>query len=382
MIEDFLSPVTNLLQQHQRASNPFCLCQFIETFTEEDHLRHYKLALLGVKENRNTHYQENNNPNPDKVREAFYTLYPGHWKARIVDMGNIQQGATAEDTYFAMQAVCAQLLKRDIIPLIIGGVDMLTYTQYRAYDQLKQTVDLVHIDSRFDIGKSDQPLTSTSYLNRIITSSPQKLFNYYHLGYQTYLIAQPEIDLMSQLNFEYYRLGEIVENLSEAEPIFRNADMVSLDLSAIRLADAPGQAAGSPNGLNGREACTLSRYAGLSNKVSSLGIYEYHADKDLNGQTAQLIAQIIWYFIEGYQIRTLDKPFNDSNDYKKYHVPHPDRDLIFLQSTHTEKWWMELPTLKKNLLKKYYVACSHNDYLKAIQGEIPDRWWKTYKKYL
>ncbi|XCI75169.1 MAG: hypothetical protein ABI045_07450 [Flavobacteriales bacterium] len=59
-------------------------------------------------------------------------------------------------------------------------------TQYRAYDQLKQTVNIVHIDSRFDLGKSDQPLTSISYLNRIITTPPQNLFNYYnHLGYQT-----------------------------------------------------------------------------------------------------------------------------------------------------------------------------------------------------
>lgn len=85
---------------------------------------------------------------------------------------------------------------------------------------------------------------------------------------------------------------------------------------------------------------------------------------------------------KGYQIRTLDKPFNDINDYKKYHVPYPNRDLIFMQSIHTEKWWMELLILENIYKKKYYVACSYNYYLKSIQRKIPDHWWKTYKKYL
>lgn len=380
MIEDFLSPTTELLRKYQRSSNDFCLCQFIEPFTETQQLHNYKLALVGVEEIRNTTYRENSDLKLDKIRQAFYSLYPGNWKARIVEMGNIQQGDMPEDSHFAMQAVCEKLLKKDIIPIIIGGSDALTYSQYRVYDQLKQTVDMVHIDSRFDIDDTDQVLTASSHLSRIIIAPPQNLFNYYHLGYQTYLVAQSKIDLMSQLNFEHYRLGEIVQDLSETEPIFRNADMVSFDLSALCLADAPGQAAGSPNGFNGREACTLARYAGLSNKISSLGIYEYCGGKDLDNRTAQLIAQMIWYFIEGYQMRTPDKPFNDT-DYKKYHVPHPDRDLIFLQSRHTDRWWIELLVLDDNPNKKYYLACSRNDYLKAAEGEIPDRWLKAYKKY-
>ena len=36
----------------------------------------------------------------------------------------------------------------------------------------------------------------------------------------------------------------------------------------------------SPNGLDGKEICAIARYAGISNKVTSFGIYEYKPSKD------------------------------------------------------------------------------------------------------
>ena len=108
--------------------------------------------------------------------------------------------------------------------------------------------------------------------------------------------------------FESFRLGDLRENIKEAEPYLRNADIVSLDLCSIKQGDAPGTTDPSPNGLEAHHICIISRYAGMSDRVSSLGIFELDLSKDLHSQTTNLISQIIWYFLEGFSLRVSDYP--------------------------------------------------------------------------
>ncbi|MEO6852163.1 MAG: arginase family protein, partial [Mucilaginibacter sp.] len=109
------------------------------------------IAIFGVQEDRNA----TNNPGcalgPDYVREKLYQLFEGSYKTKIADLGNIRQGATITDTYFAVKTVVAELIKKGILPVIIGGGQDITYAQYLAYEDLDQKVDLVIIDPRFDL---------------------------------------------------------------------------------------------------------------------------------------------------------------------------------------------------------------------------------------
>jgi hypothetical protein len=50
--------------------------------------------------------------------------------------------------------------------------------------------------------------------------------------------------------------------------------LVILDINAIKSADLSYKNSKSPNGFDGREICAIARYAGISNKVSSFGVYE------------------------------------------------------------------------------------------------------------
>lgn len=381
MIEDFLDSKSQVLKTMQENLNPFSLCHSFRAFSGDCRDHKEKLALVTVSENRNSDQEIAISTDMDNIREALYTLYTGHWKEKLLDMGNILQGASLKDSIYALQEVSGALLKKNILPIIVGGSDLLTYAQYRSHDEIHQVMEVARVDSRFDLGIDQSPLTSQTHLNHMIIQEPQKLFNYYHLAYQSYLMAPQEADLMtSKLYFECHRLGSLVEDISEAEPVFRCADMASFDISAIRLSDAPGQFFGSPNGLNAREACILARYAGLSNRIKSIGIFGYQSSRDIYNQSAKLIAQMIWHFIEGYFARYPDKAFDNEKDYKRYLIAHEDESLVFLQSISTERWWMELPCLDKGS-KKYYIACSKNDYIKALNGEILDRWRNSYKRY-
>ena len=104
----------------------------------------------------------------------------------MADLGDIQKGASVEDTYFALIEVVSSLVKANIIPLIIGGSQDLTYANYRAYDKISSMVNIVNIDKSFDLGDSSKPINNGSYLGKIILEQPYNLFNYTAIGFQTY----------------------------------------------------------------------------------------------------------------------------------------------------------------------------------------------------
>ena len=96
-----------------------------------------------------------------------------------------------------------------------------------------------------------------------------------------------------------------------------------------------------------------------------------------------LVAQMIWYFIEGVNCRVNDDDFLDNDNYQKYNVLVEDEELIFFKSIKTGRWWIEIPFLENlnNKLKKHtLLPCAQEDYKDATSGKIPERWYKAYRK--
>ena len=122
--------------------------------------------------------------------------------------------------------------------------------------------------------------------------SPSFLFQFVNIGYQTYYNSPIAISMLNDMNFESVRLGTIQEALETAEPILRNTDFLSFDISAISSAFASANKYANPNGLNGPEACKLAFYAGISDKLSSFGLFEYNQNLDNTKLTAKLLSQI------------------------------------------------------------------------------------------
>lgn len=377
---DFLKPLDSEILQKIKGLSSQQLGSKVVFHTAEDFpdLDKIKIAIVGVLENRGDSKQTEE-VDLSHIRKELYGLFPGNWDASIADLGNILEGNSISDTHYALRKVVSTLIKKKIIPIVIGGTQDLTYALYRAYDELEQMVNLVSIDSKFDFGKeSDAVITSSSYLTKIIIEEPNNLFNFCNLGYQTYLNSQEEIDLVDKLFFEAYRLGEISNSITLSEPVFRDADLVSLDLTAVKSAASGNFTSFSPNGFSGKEICALSRYAGISDKVSLFGIFNHNN----SAQESVLIAQIIWYFIEGFQYRSNEYPFGSRENYIKYIVPL-EEELIFYKSNKTDRWWIEIPFISdsNNKLKKSsLLPCSYEEYLGACNQEIPERWWKAQRK--
>lgn len=378
---DFLSPVDNEIIQYINGLSTQHLGSKVAFHTDKDFpdIDTLKIAIIGVLESRGSVNFLDKEINLFAIRKELYSLFPGNWQSSIGDLGDIIPGNTIEDTFFALQKVASKLIKKGIIPIIIGGSQDLTYPLYRAYDNLEQMVNLVSIDSKFDFGKQEDGISAKSYLSKIILDEPNNLFNYSNIGYQTYFNSQEEIDLVEKLYFDAYRLGEISNNIELAEPSFRDADIVSIDLNAVSSSYSGNFGDFIPNGFDGKEICSLSRYSGISDKVSSFGIFNHNDTKE----ESVLVAQIIWYFIEGVNYRSNEYPFGTKENYLKYIVPLETEELIFYKSNKTGRWWIEINffagqhnKLKKNTL----LPCSHEEYLAACNNEIPERWWKAQRK--
>nr|BFF38696.1 formimidoylglutamase [Tenacibaculum mesophilum] len=381
---DFFSPIEDSVATRVVLQPSSVLGRTIQLHTVQDgfpDLTEVTIAILGVKDDRGAAGNLGSGKELHEIRKHLYQLFSGNWHTRIADLGNIEKGNTLEDTYFAVKSSVAFLLKKNILPVIIGGGQDLTYANYRAYDELEQTVNLVVVDSRFDLGSLEEELSSQSYLSRIVMEEPNNLFNFSNIGYQTYFNSQEEINLLDKLYFEAYRLGE-VKNITLVEPIMRDADVVSVDIGSVRQSDAPANKNASPNGFYGEELCAVARYAGISDKVTSFGIYEYNSLLDLNHQTAKLIAQVIWYFIEGVNSRAKDYPFVTKESYQKFTVLLNDDDPInFYKSDKSGRWWMEINLISNNKHKRHaLIPCNYRDYEQALQQKIPERWYKALQK--
>ncbi len=342
------------------------------------------IAIIGVPESRGNVLNEGCCHAADVVRQKLYNLRKGGFDIDICDIGNLIPGETLNDTYVALGHIMSDLIKSNVFPIIIGGSHDLTYGQYLAYTELDQTVNIVAVDSRFDLGMPETPMNSDNYLGKIVLHQPNILFNFSNIAFQSYFVGSQAIEFMDKLFFDTYRVGMVKSNIEECEPIIRNADILSFDIGAIRHADAPGNINASPNGLTGDEACQLVRYAGLSDKLTSIGFYETNVSLDINEVTSHLTAQMIWYFLDGYYHRKKDYPIRNRQSFLKYRVSMKgaEQEIVFYKSKKSEKWWMEVPCSDQfsRYNSHHIIPCSYKDYLTACEEELPERWWQAFQK--
>jgi formiminoglutamase len=388
MLEAYFDPVSpDIIRGIKSPYPPDALGQHVQAYTTDSGFPSFegaRLAILGVGEERGSIGNAGAAQGPDFIREQFYKLKKHQQGLHFIDLGNLKIGHSLNDSYAAIAIVVTELLSAHIVPVILGGSQDITYGHYTGYKISEQIINIVSIDSRFDLGIPEETTNSETYLGKIILEQPNYLFNFSNLGYQTYFTGVENVALMKKLHFETHRLGQVQADIQETEPIVRNADLITVDISAVRQSDAPGHANPSPNGFYGEELCQILLYAGLSDKCTGLGLYEYNPSFDRQSQTAKLYAQALWYFFEGMGQRKMDLPLSNPNNYITYRVAFEEleQEITFIKSMKSDRWWMKLPTdgTKNRYLSQHLLPCSYKDYQQACSNEVPERWWNAVHK--
>ncbi|MGV8093877.1 MAG: formimidoylglutamase [Mangrovibacterium sp.] len=358
------------------AQKKLALGTLLEKNQEKLPLDKAKIVIIGVEEDRNA-VVKGSSESPGKIREYLYSLNRIAPRFKILDLGNVHCGNTANDTYFALKDVCKELIDHGITVVVLGGSQDLTFGITKAFEERIYT--LVNIDPMLDYHKGDKAIDSENYLNFVLRR-PSTLYSQVTLGYQNYFVDSTELQYASDHDAETRRLGQLRYSMPAIEPYMREADIVSFDLNAVRQVEAPGQYFASPNGFYAEEACQISHYAGIGDHVKVAGFFNLIPRLDSGDLSCKLMAQIVWHFIEGFYCRTVEDPEKHPHDFNEFIIDLEDLNMqmTFYQSRKTNRWWMKIFNEYND--SDRLVPCTQEDYDMAARYEVPDRWWRNVRR--
>jgi len=370
-IADFLEPLNLNEISHDAGYKEGQVGRAIKAYEEEfPNLDEADIVIVGCGEQRGGGLLHSSTA-ADVIRTEFYSLYYWHQDIKLADIGNVKIGKAYTDTYAALKIVLHELMIEGKTVIILGGSHDLTLSQYYAFADEKRQVDAVGIDAIIDIN-IDSPFRSDNFLMELLTADPNYMRHYNHVAFQSYYVHPRMLETMDKLRFDCFRVGSVKENIDEMEPVIRNCQILSLDISALAHAFAPANSL-TPNGLNGEEACTLMQYAGMSNNMRSIGVYGYRLEKDVDNLTAKQISHMLWYVMDGRSRANREARIDEKESFNEFHTAFAEVETTFLQSKKTGRWWMQLPD-------KQFIACSYKDYLLASSNEIPERWLRAQER--
>lgn len=319
-------------------------------------LRQTRLAFIGLAEKEAA-----------ELRRHLYAMSWAFPENSFADLGD----ARKSDPSFLVPIVY-ELLSGGVLPILAGGGDHLAPAQFLAYQEAKALVNMAVVDERL----------TDAYTNMVSPRHPLL----FHLGLIGLQIHQTSPDLSAFLekqNFDVLRLGKARPGLEEAEPVLRDADLLAFHLAAMKQAEAPGVAGASPSGFFSEEACQICRYAGMSDKLTSFGIYGFQHELDRDGQTAQVAAQMVWYFADGFFSRKNDFPAS-TDGLTEYIVEMPalHYQITFWKSVKSGRWWMQVPIATDRRHQRHrLVPCSYQDYQAAVREELPERLARAFARF-
>jgi len=367
MFDNWLRPVASDLADSDRFG-PHQIGRHLSAFTEAGlpSLREGQLALIGIGDKE-----------ADAVRRELYAMsfpFPG---LSIADLGNVRRKSVS----FILHPI-RELFESCIFPVIIGSDPRFTLAQYQAFLSAQQLISLILVDEHIRLspaGDTDERF----FLNELVHKEQSKLFHLGFIGAQTHYTDPATFRFLEEHNFDCIRLGRARSAIAELEPIIRDGDLLSLNLAGLKQLEAPAVDDPTPSGFFVEEACQISRYGGMSDKLKSFGIYGYRHSLDRRQLTARAIAQILWYFIDGFYHRKQDYPVSTEGlteyivEFKKM-----DYQLTFWKSQRSGRWWMQVPVKTEAPYQRHrLIPCSYNDYKLACQEELPQRLLNAYKRF-
>jgi len=369
MINGYLCPLSEDLIEFKSNLSRGTLGSNITLYnSEKTDYSSIDIAIVGLNEYRNSDEISDESLNLENFRREFYSLFYGNWSANILDLGDVISGKSYSDTYYAVNSIHQDLINQNIVVIFIGGGQDFTFPLYQSLSKKLNKVNISSVDNKFDFGKIKKQFSSSSYMSKIIMDKKNSLNHFCNLGYQTFLNSQEEIDLLNKFNFESHRLGEITEDIKIVEPVLRETNLLTVDFKSIKSSEL-NFVHNYSNGFESSQFCSVLRYAGMSNSINSVGLFEL-LDSSIS---SALLSQSIWYFIEGYCLRIKEDPNSSNFKGYTYNVFCEGTNLKFYNSELSQKWWVEFINEIETKNISLLLPCNKRDYLMACDGTFSDR---------
>jgi hypothetical protein len=378
MAIELLIPVPDDVLSLRTISEPQTIGNKLKIHSEKAGVPSFKnvqIAIVGVQETRSIGQPHQRKQNLKGIRKALYSLYIGNWNNKIIDLGDIPIGDKEKDSHKVLHDIAKEMYQRNILLIAFGGSQENTLGLCSVFNEFEVYYNLTSIDYKFDFGAVGSLISPDSYMSKLIANRPNYMTNFCNLGYQSYMVAQDEIDLMERLYFESIRLGTLTSDLKVVEPLMRDSDIVSMDMTAVKSNELQGGFT-QVNGFTAQQFCALARYVGISDRVRFVGLCNIPE----SSASTNFTAQAVWYIIEGMHYRVNEYPFSTKENSVRYVVSCDDQELIFYQSSLSKRWWLEVRPEHDSNLESVLISCSEEDFYTAEKGTVPERWWKAIRR--
>jgi formiminoglutamase len=294
--------------------------------------------------------------NADLVRAELFKLSNQLNECEILDFGNLKEGQEMQ-----LPFLFEDLLSKNILPILISPskANVIYHFHSLLKVQAFNTVMMVH-----------PSLKEAPEIKEIIEQGLKDgLLKLKYIGHQAHVTAIESLNQIQESGIEAMRLGHIRQNIDRVEPWCRSLDHAIFHLDALRKTDFPAKESTNPGGFYYEEACKISQFLGASSHLKSIGFYGYNATVDKDLSSAAVIAQLIWYFIDGFIHFREDASIQKSKLIQyTVHASHSELDINFWKSNESGRWWMEVPGQPD-----HWVSCTYDDYLEASHGEFSTR---------
>src|SRR5699024_10738776 len=228
--------------------------------------------------------------------EAFTSILE-----QTIDAGNITVSGELEADQQRLGEVVAEYLKKDIIPIILGGGHGTAFGHFLGYAKADLKTSIFNLDAHTDVrplknGKSH----SGSPFRQALEHKSGCCKQYSVAGLQPHSVADAHLEFI-----EYYNGNAVFKDKTDIEAIKKLLNgtndrcMVTFDMDAVAQAFAPGVSAPCTNGLQPALWLQTAYQAGKNKTVTSFDLAEVNPKFDRDGQTARLAAVTIWSFMKG-----------------------------------------------------------------------------------
>lgn len=376
-LEAFLEPVNNSILAEASRQLPATLARSVlPIIPGVTDISNAEILLLGVyAQEKESHWS------PNEIRTSLYKLFIPRGIGRVADLGNISSKLTTAEQAKALEFIADFCAKQNKTLIVFSPNQNHTYHLYNGLFKHRSNAGITIIDSTIDMGSIIGEYPAPLFVSKILEDSAIEPKFMSIIGLQSYLTNPLDAELASKMYVEMMRLGELRTDIKAAEPLIRDANLVSMDMAAIRYADNPDVKNVGPNGLYAEEACMLARYAGFADKVDLFTVFGDIYHQTPQQISTQLTAQLIWHFLDGCANRKQENPTLSTKKFQKFIVKlgKDDEELIFYKSKQTDRWWMEV-VYDKDKKNRLVISCRYDDYQQACQQEVPYRWLWYYKK--
>ncbi|MCD0454715.1 formimidoylglutamase [Chryseobacterium sp. LC2016-27] len=300
------------------------------------------------------------------IRKEFYKLSQLDFEIPVVDLGDLVSGRSVQDSHYILQEVLSACHYKGAIPVIIGGSNDLAFSLFSGLNFHQKNINYTQISNIISLDQGEM-INERTFLSKILGSKNFSIKNYHHLGYQKHLNEQDSVKLIKEVEFDIIRLAEMMNSTERTEPFFRQADLVTVNCDAIESFGDAFSMDPQVNGLNRREICAYMKEIGLSENLRSVGIFNYNIYSE-NQLNHQLLAQMLWYLIEGINIQ---RSHPKERHYEMYYVLIEDRQYAFKRDTFSNLWYFGDDEKIENC-----IPCSRRDFDEAKKGWLSARFTK------